>query len=821
MHLHVIICFALVIWWPEERPFDPAIGSPLWTWVVVWGQVPLLFLAAAAASAAALRRLEDTSGGPQQAQHFYHRAVMILRLATVLGLAAALLVTDWVSVVRSIRLVQKVPGMADLLVLAPFFAAAVLVFVGTYRIDQALHQVILENRQWEGRGRAAAWTLGRYLNFNLRHHLLVVVVPMILILVAFDLSRTHEQWLNRVFQVAWAAEVAPGVAAAGIFVIAPLILRYIWPTHRLPDGPLRRRLEEICRRIKLRYRDILIWQSGGMMINAAVMGLFGPVRYVMLSDGLLEAMSREQIEAVFGHEAGHVRHRHIQFFLLFAVCSMLFLSAVVEALRLSVEKGLLQMDMLTIQAVGGICVAAFWGVGFGWVSRRFERQADVFGARCVTPARTDQCGRPCGVHDEHQNERPSAALCAAGAAVFASALDRVALLNGIPHKERSWRHSSITSRIRFLISLSGDPGRVRRFEQLVRRIKAALLILAVGGSAVAAIYVWDHPIYGIRRVSQPRALRPLPMRTSVRSSSCGHQQGTPSMPARIIDGRAVAARIRRQTAAQARQLRDEGVEVRLDTVIVGDPEAGVIYAHSQQARCSEVGIQFRSHRLPAKATNQEVLAFLSRLNLDPQVTGVLVNLPLPEGINTAAIQYGIDPYKDVEGVNPANIGFVFYDCPIIAPCTALAVMEILKEVGCHPRGLRAVVVGQGAIAGRPTTLFLLQQMATVTACHDQTRNLATHTRAADLLIVAAGVPGLIRGDHVKPGAVVIDVGINRAPDGHGGTKIVGDVLFDEVKEVAGALTPVPGGVGPVTVAILLRSAVQAARKQLGRRGAIG
>jgi len=290
------------------------------------------------------------------------------------------------------------------------------------------------------------------------------------------------------------------------------------------------------------------------------------------------------------------------------------------------------------------------------------------------------------------------------------------------------------------------------------------------------------------------------------------------MPARIIDGRAVAERIRGQTAEQARRLRAEGVAVRLDAVIVGDPDAGVIYARSQEARCSEVGIEYRSHWLAASSTDRDVLALLARLNLEPEVTGILVNLPLPAGMDTAAIQYGIHPYKDVEGVNPANIGFVFYDCPIIAPCTALAIREMLAEADCDPRGLHAVVVGQGAIAGRPTTLFLLQQLATVTACHEQTRDLASHTRRADLLIVATGVPGLIGPAHVKPGAVVIDVGINRVADGSGGTRIVGDVVFDEVQKVAGAITPVPGGVGPVTVAILLRSAVEAARKRReGRR----
>jgi STE24 endopeptidase len=512
MHLHVIICFALVIWFPHERPFEPVIGSPLWTWVLTWVQVPVLFFAAIAASAAALRRLDASTDGPQRAQHFYHRAIIFLRLTTVAGFGAALLATDWVSAVHAIPRVPSIPGLADLLVLAPFFAASVFVFVGTYRIDRALQEVVLKHRDWDRPGPATVWSFGQYLDFNLRHHLLVVTVPMILILIAFDLSGAHAEWLNDACRVAWAAEVAPGFAAAGVFVVAPLMLRYIWPTRPLPDGPLRRGLEETCRRIKLSYRGILIWQSGGMMVNAAVMGLFGPVRYVMLSDGLLQSMSREQIEAVFGHEAGHVRHRHMQFFLLFAVCSMLFLSAVVEALRLGVERGLLQIDLLTVQAVGGICVVAFWALGFGWISRRFERQADLFGARCVTPADPEQCRLPCSVHDDHAGERPASSLCSTGAALFTSALDRVAVLNGIPHEERSWRHSSISSRMRFLISQSGDPGRVRRFERLVRRTKAALLILTITGSIVAGIYVWDHPIYGIGRASEP----PTPVRADSR-----------------------------------------------------------------------------------------------------------------------------------------------------------------------------------------------------------------------------------------------------------------------------------------------------------------
>lgn len=286
------------------------------------------------------------------------------------------------------------------------------------------------------------------------------------------------------------------------------------------------------------------------------------------------------------------------------------------------------------------------------------------------------------------------------------------------------------------------------------------------------------------------------------------------MTARIIDGRILAQRIKTEAAQQVRALRERGVLVSLDAVIVGDPAAGEIYARSQRARCQEVGIDYRLHALGPAATDGDIRRVIHQLNDDDTVTGILLNLPLPEGIDTPAMQYCIDPYKDVEGVNPSNIGLLFYDSPIIAPCTALAVMEILKEAGVDPRGLNACVVGQGAIAGRPVSLFLLQKMATVTCCHIATRDLLEHTQNADLLIVAVGKPGLVRAEHVKPGAIVIDVGINTVIGGDGVRNIVGDVDFDPVSRIASVMTPVPGGVGPVTVAILLRSAADAAAKQL-------
>ena len=292
------------------------------------------------------------------------------------------------------------------------------------------------------------------------------------------------------------------------------------------------------------------------------------------------------------------------------------------------------------------------------------------------------------------------------------------------------------------------------------------------------------------------------------------QRMTRVATARIVDGKALAERIKKEAARQVQTLVAQGVRVTLDAVMVGDPEAGGIYARSQRNKCEEVGIEYRLHPLPDSAKEPDIRALLRELNDDPIVTGIVLNLPLPKGVDTHAVQYCIDPYKDVEGVNPANLGLLLYGGPIMAPCTALAVMEILRDAGVNPRGQEAVVVGQGDIVGKPVSLFLLQEMATVICCHIATRNLREHTRRADLLVAAVGKPDLIRGADVKPGAVVIDVGISTLIGRRGERRIVGDVTFDEVREVASVLTPVPGGVGPVTVAILLRSAAEAASKQL-------
>jgi len=294
------------------------------------------------------------------------------------------------------------------------------------------------------------------------------------------------------------------------------------------------------------------------------------------------------------------------------------------------------------------------------------------------------------------------------------------------------------------------------------------------------------------------------------------------MAAKILDGSALAGRIRGEVAAGVQELMAKGCRLKLAAILVGQPQAGLIYARSQRTQCERVNIDYELHQLPADASADQVLDKIDQLNADHTVTGIILLMPLPEGIDPTQMHYRIDPYKDVEGVNPANIGMVFYGRPILAPCASRAAMALLAESGTEIYGAEVVVVGQGTIVGRPITMFLLHEMATVTGCHIATRDLAKHTRRAEILVTAVGKPNLITPEHVKPGAVVIDLGINRIRTqdeaGRTTTRVVGDVAFEAVRQVAGAITPVPGGVGPVTVAMLLANTVEAARKQWARAG---
>jgi methylenetetrahydrofolate dehydrogenase (NADP+)/methenyltetrahydrofolate cyclohydrolase len=250
--------------------------------------------------------------------------------------------------------------------------------------------------------------------------------------------------------------------------------------------------------------------------------------------------------------------------------------------------------------------------------------------------------------------------------------------------------------------------------------------------------------------------------------------------------------------------------VRLDAVLVGSDRAAAIYAENQAKTCAAVGIDYRLHRLPDGAVYDDIAGRILLLNTEEDVRAIMLHLPLPPGVDVERVQSLIAPEKDVEGVNPANIGNVVYGRRSLVPCTALASVEMIESTGVELRGARCVIVGASNIVGKPVAVLLMRAEATVVSTNKYTRGIADLTRTADVLVAAAGVPGLIRGDMVKPGAVVIDVGINRIAGPDGKAMTVGDVAFDEVLPIAGWLSPVPGGVGPMTVAMLLRNTVDAA-----------
>lgn len=287
------------------------------------------------------------------------------------------------------------------------------------------------------------------------------------------------------------------------------------------------------------------------------------------------------------------------------------------------------------------------------------------------------------------------------------------------------------------------------------------------------------------------------------------------MSAQIIDGKSLAAAMRKSIASEVKAMADHNMPVNLIALLVGDQPAARVYAENQAKSCAQLGIGYKLLELPDDTTQEQLLATIDRLNQDEKVTGLFLHTPLPKGLDLAEAQYAINIKKDVEGVNPANIGHVVYGHTIIAPCTALAVVELIDSTGVQLQGAEVTIVGASRIVGRPLSLLLTERGATVTLCHIFTRDVAAHTRKADIVVVAVGKPGLISADDVRAGAVVIDVGINRVKticaDGAEITKTVGDVQYDAVAEKAGHITPVPGGVGPMTVAMLMRNTLRSAK----------
>lgn len=281
----------------------------------------------------------------------------------------------------------------------------------------------------------------------------------------------------------------------------------------------------------------------------------------------------------------------------------------------------------------------------------------------------------------------------------------------------------------------------------------------------------------------------------------------------IIDGKAVAQQVREEVRVEVEKLRsDHGVTPGLGVVLVGDDPASRIYVRNKEKACAEAGIRSVEHLLPAAVSEQEILALIDRLNQDPAIHGILVQLPLPDSIAAERVLRAVSPDKDVDGFHPVNQGLLLSGGEGFRPCTPLGIMKLLDSVGCELRGKAAVVVGRSNIVGKPVALMLLARHATVTLCHSRTADLRQEVERADVLVAAVGKAGAIPGGWIKPGAVVIDVGINRGSTG----KLAGDVEFDAARERASWISPVPGGVGPMTICMLLSNTLLSARRSLGQ-----
>ena len=280
-----------------------------------------------------------------------------------------------------------------------------------------------------------------------------------------------------------------------------------------------------------------------------------------------------------------------------------------------------------------------------------------------------------------------------------------------------------------------------------------------------------------------------------------------------LRGRDLATKIIAEVREANEELAAAGWRAKLVSITVGDTSAVDVYVRNQRRRAAEAGVAFEERNYPETITHEELESSIHALNADPRVTGIIIQRPVPKHISLRVLQAAVNPMKDVEGMHPSSIGNIVYNQVDLAPCTAAASVELLKSTGLKLEGLEVVIVGHSEIVGKPIAFLLMSAGATVTVCHHMTRSVAIHARRADALFVAVGKPKLIDASMVKPGAAVIDIGINAVTDADGKTRIVGDVDYESVKEVAAWITPVPGGVGPVTVAILLRNTLTALRRQ--------
>jgi len=535
MYFVIIMAFALVLsdGLPPERcdifgglSADGGRGAAFGTLAIALGQLVGVWVVAGVARRRALGKLDGTAAGHDRAidTHAHFQQYLLFILAGFLILT--MVFTPWSRLVRDDWGLGAIPLLGDLLLLFPLFGSLLIAWIVSFPVEMRFRDESFSHCHDEDQGAAvvaeparapvenhataalraakrqpgpANNSLTSYLVDKIRHQILILAVPMCIIVFAKHILYGP---LSESLPLPADAQMrglilntALGTVSVGVLIIAPLLLRYIWATEPLPPGPLRDRFARTCERIGLRYREILLWHTHGMAVNAAVMGFVSPLRYILVSDALLETMDENEIEAVFGHEAGHVRHWHLPFFGIFAIVSMYAAGGVMHLLftigrwmrESGTDPGLLH-DPSVLQLVALAVLLAMWLFGFSWLSRKFERQADLFGVRCITPD-VETCVEHCPVHGGGKAKN----LCISAASLFGRTLTKIAELNGIPREAPSWRHGSIASRCRLIERLAADVAELRRFDRLILRIKIGLVAIAVIGSAVA-VWIYYEPV---------------------------------------------------------------------------------------------------------------------------------------------------------------------------------------------------------------------------------------------------------------------------------------------------------------------------------------
>ena len=503
-------------------------ASLVGTLSIVFGQLLAIIALAFFVRKKTLSRFDGTPDGHDDATDTFafYQQVFLFILAGLLVLN--MVFTPWPNLVRTGWGLGRIPLFGDLMLLAPFFFSLLAMWTIFYPVEMRFREECFSQASEPATKSANAAmstspendaigalnaalqrkpkvrnSLGSHLMDKFRHQVLILAVPMSIIVLAKHLIHGYTEALiplpRDVMIRGLLLNTALGAVSVIVLAMAPLMLRYIWATEPLPAGPLRDRFMATCRRVGLRYREILLWHTHGMAVNAAVMGFITPLRYILVSDALLETMDEDEIEAVFGHEAGHVRHWHLPFFGLFAIVSMYIAGGAMHLIFFVDRKmnGAPQLDGAILQLVALGVLLAMWLFGFSWLSRKFERQADLFGVRCITPDMKDCLVAQCPVH----GNKKAPGLCISAANLFGRTLYKIADLNGIPREAPSWRHGSIESRCRLIETFTSNALAVARFDRMLLFIKIGLVVVTLIGSAVAVWLYYEPVAKALERLS--------------------------------------------------------------------------------------------------------------------------------------------------------------------------------------------------------------------------------------------------------------------------------------------------------------------------------